>query len=589
MKQLQLRMMGIFFSVFFVFTIVFGIFLDHILEEYTRENQLHSLTESANILAESLHSSVSKKSSITNYLNKMEQHLEDRITFIQIDGEVIYDSQRNPERLENHFKREEMMEVLAGEPYGSAIRTSESTQQELYYVAVPIVGEDDGLVSVIRLSRPLSEIGISKQIVHSLYYFIFIAILASFLLTYVLTRKVAKPIEDIMDVAHKLSNQNYTVRYSGKGSGDLQELGNTMNDLAENLENQTQELIQNDERLRKLMNHLVIGVMLLNEDKEIVMVNAAMESILHLPKDKMIGKTYLEVISSYGISHLVEQVYRTKKSENKEIYFYHPKEQIVDANIVPIASRTSGETDLIVLLYDITEIRRLEKVRSDFVANVSHELRTPITALKGFSETLLDGAMEDKEILEQFLNIMLKESLRLEMLINDILELSRLEQRQVPMNIEKINISNVVKETLALFQKPAEEKRMTLEFHGEKELFVWADSHRVKQILSNLVNNSLVYTPEKGTIQLNVTQQGKDAVITVTDNGIGIAEEKLNRVFERFYRIDQARSRNSGGTGLGLSIVKHLIENMNGSISVESKLGLGTTVTVKIPLNIPLE
>ncbi|UJF15503.1 cell wall metabolism sensor histidine kinase WalK [Jeotgalibaca sp. MA1X17-3] len=583
MKQLQFRMFGIFFSIFVVFTIVFGVFLDRVLEEYTRDNQLSFLTESANVLAESLHSPASNKSTITNYLENMEQHIDDRITYVELDGNVIYDSQRDPEDLENHFLREEIVEVMAGAPSGSSIRISDSTQQELYYVAVPVVGENNELIAIVRLSRPLSEIGISNQIVQSLYYFIFIAILASFVLTYLLTRKVAKPIEDVMDVAHELSNQNYQARYSRKGSGDLQELGNTMNDLAENLENQTQELIQNDERLRKLINHLVIGVMLLNEQKEVTMVNEAMEKILHLPKEKIVGKTYLEAISSYGMSHLIERVYQTKKSENDEIYFYHPQEQVVDANIVPIVSRTPDETDLIVLLYDITEIRRLEKVRSDFVANVSHELRTPITALKGFSETLLDGAMEDKETLEQFLGIILKESFRLELLVNDILELSRLEQRQVPMNLEPVNLSNLVRETLALIQQPAKEKKMNVQFDGE-EVLVVADPNRIKQILSNLINNALVYTPEEGTIQIFVDRKGKQAVLTITDNGIGISEEEINRVFERFYRIDKGRSRNSGGTGLGLSIVKYLIENMNGSITVKSKLGLGTTFTVKIPL-----
>lgn len=583
MKQLQFRMFGIFFSIFVVFTIVFGVFLDQVLEEYTRDNQLSFLTESANVLAESLYSPASNKNTITNYLENMERHIDDRITYVELDGNVIYDSQRDPEDLENHFLREEIVEVMAGAPSGSSIRISESTQQELYYVAVPVVGENNELIAIVRLSRPLSEIGVSDQIVQSLYYFIFIAILASFVLTYLLTRKVAKPIEDVMDVAHELSNQNYQARYSRKGSGDLQELGNTMNDLAENLENQTQELIQNDERLRKLINHLVIGVMLLNEQKEVTMVNEAMEKILHLPKEKIVGKTYLEAISSYGMSHLIERVYQTKKSENDEIYFYHPQEQVVDANIVPIVSRTPGETDLIVLLYDITEIRRLEKVRSDFVANVSHELRTPITALKGFSETLLDGAMEDKETLEQFLGIILKESLRLELLVNDILELSRLEQRQVPMNLEPVNLSNLVRETLALIQQPAEEKKMNVQFDGE-EVLVVADPNRIKQILSNLINNALVYTPEEGMIQIFVNRKGKQAVLTITDNGIGISEEEINRVFERFYRIDKGRSRNSGGTGLGLSIVKYLIENMNGSITVKSKLGLGTTFTVKIPL-----
>lgn len=586
MKQLRFRMMGIFLAVFLLFAVAFGLFLDRILEDYTRESQLKTLTERTHILAESLYFSDSSDSfkETERYLENLENYIAERITWVNTRGEVLYDSQKDPEELENHAVREEITEVLKGHSAGIAVRVSESIQQELYYVAVPVLFSDGQLASIIRLSRPLSEMGISRRIVHSLYYFILAAMLVSFVLTYLLTRKIARPVEDIMEVAHELSQQNYVVRYTGKGYGDFQELGRTMNELAENLENQTQELLQNDERLRELINHLVIGVMLLNEQKNITMVNEAMENILHLPKKAMLGKSYLEVLNSYGLSHLIEQVYRSKKAENDEIYFYHPKEQVVDANVVPIAARKPGNTDLIVLLYDITEIRRLEKVRSDFVANVSHELRTPITALRGFTETLLDGAMADQEVLEQFLDIILKESTRLELLVNDILELSRLEQHQVPLKIEKVKVAAMVQDTFELVGKAAAEKEMTLELQEQSEVFVWADPYRIKQILSNLINNALVYTAAGGTIRVVIGRQDGEAVMEVTDNGIGIAEDQLDRVFERFYRIDKARSRNSGGTGLGLSIVKYLVENMNGTIQVKSKLGIGTSFTVRIPL-----
>ncbi|MGB9343170.1 sensor histidine kinase, partial [Trichococcus sp.] len=253
-------------------------------------------------------------------------------------------------------------------------------------------------------------------------------------------------------------------------------------------------------------------------------------------------------------------------------------------NIVPITSKKPGEMNLIVLLYDISEIRRLEKVRTDFVANASHELRTPVTALKGFAETLLDGAMEDPIILKQFLEIILAESTRLNLLVNDILELSKLEQRQVPLALQEVNISEAVLATFQLVDQKVKEKNMTLELVEKDFVTLHTDPNRLKQILANLINNAVVYTQAGGHITVTVERTAEQVRLHVADNGIGIPEADLGRVFERFYRVDRARSRNSGGTGLGLSIVKYLVENMNGTVTVASKQGKGTTFTVTLPL-----
>ena len=240
--------------------------------------------------------------------------------------------------------------------------------------------------------------------------------------------------------------------------------------------------------------------------------------------------------------------------------------------------------NLIVLLYDISEIRRLEKVRTDFVANASHELRTPVTALKGFAETLLDGAMEDPVILKQFLEIILAESTRLNLLVNDILELSKLEQRQVPLALQQVNISEAVLATFQLVDQKVKEKNMTLELVEKDFVTLHTDPNRLKQILANLINNAVVYTQAGGHITVTVEKTADQVHLHVADNGIGIPEADLGRVFERFYRVDKARSRNSGGTGLGLSIVKYLVENMNGTVTVASKQGNGTTFTVTLPI-----
>lgn len=588
MRKLQFRMLAIFIAIFTIFSISIGLFSTNLLQEYASKSQQEALVKQTKTVSEMLHLNAENATglaSVTEGLSTLEMPSNERMTIIDLSGMVVYDSAADKEALENHSSREEFQAVLTGDEIGTSVRDSESTNETLYYVAVPIVGNQDELLGVLRLSRPVADINqITEQIKNSLLIFSILALIFTTFVTLIITKRIAKPINDIMEVAESLSDKRYEVRYTGNAYGEVADLGETINDLATSLEEQTQELVQNDKRLYELINHLVIGVMLIDEHRTIKMVNPAMSVILGEDVSHLVGNSYVEATKSYGLSHMIEMAYQKKEKQNDEIYFYYPKDKIVDANIVPIDGKEPGEQNLIVLLYDITEIRRLEKVRTDFVTNASHELKTPVTALKGFSETLLDGAMEDKEVLKQFLEIMLAESSRLDFLVNDILELSKLEQKQVPMKVEEINITEAVLSTFQIVKQKADDKKMKLNIIEEDNVSITGDSSRLKQIFANLINNAVVYTQESGEVEVTIKKETNFAVIKVSDNGIGIPEDEQDRIFERFYRVDKARSRNSGGTGLGLSIVKYLVENLNGFITVESKLGLGTTFIVRLPI-----
>ncbi|WP_407391117.1 two-component system histidine kinase PnpS [Carnobacterium jeotgali] len=588
MRKLQFRILAIFIAIFTIFSISIVIFSTNLLQEYASTSQQEALIKQAKTVASMLQLDTEKTTnlaSLATSLSTLDMQSEERLTVIDLSGVVVYDSVTNKEVLENHNNREEFKAVLTGDEIGTSVRKSKSTNETLYYVAVPLLGKQDELLGVLRLARPVADINqISEQIKKSLLIFSVLALMLTTFITLIITKRIAKPINDIMEVAESLSDKRYEVRYTGNAYGEVADLGETINDLATSLEEQTLELVQNDKRLYELINHLVIGVMLIDEHRIIKMVNPAMSVILGEDVSQLVGNSYVEATKSYGLSHMIEMAYQKNEQQNDEIYFYYPKDKIVDANIVPIDGKEPGEQNLIVLLYDITEIRRLEKVRTDFVTNASHELKTPVTALKGFSETLLDGAMEDKEVLKQFLEIMLAESSRLDFLVNDILELSKLEQKQVPLKIEEINLTEAVISTFQLVKQKADEKKMKLNIIEEDNLFITGDSSRLKQILANLINNAVVYTQESGEVEVTIKKETNFAVIKVSDNGIGIPEDEQDRIFERFYRVDKARSRNSGGTGLGLSIVKYLVENLNGFITVESKLGLGTTFIVRLPI-----
>jgi two-component system, OmpR family, phosphate regulon sensor histidine kinase PhoR len=254
----------------------------------------------------------------------------------------------------------------------------------------------------------------------------------------------------------------------------------------------------------------------------------------------------------------------------------------------PIIGQNDEWKGIIVVFHDITELKNLEQMRKDFVANVSHELKTPITSIKGFSETLLDGAMQDTEALKSFLEIILAESDRLQSLIQDLLELSKIEKHGFELSLEKQEMPALIGEVLPILKDKAEKKEITIhtsfESRGEAEI----DPYRLKQVFINLISNAIVYTPKGGDVTISVTEDEKKVHVSIKDNGMGITEEELPRIFERFYRVDKARSRNSGGTGLGLAIVKHIIEAHEGDIEVDSEVNKGTTFTVSLYKKFPV-
>lgn len=589
MKKLQLRIVLLFLIIFSLFSLLFGMTTTNVMEERSIEQQGEDLQAQLTTLASQLNNSVNQVEDLSLLIERLESTAEvinERVTLIDMEGEVVFDSHTDASTLENHLDRPEVNAALTEGISGKDIRSSESTGHQLYYVAQPLTSEAGERAGVLRLSKPIEEMEeVVSQVRWYLLLFVIVSLVIAVLFTVYWTREISRPIGEIGRVAKKISNQQFDSRYTDHSYEEIDDLGQTVNDLAENLESQMQEISQNDEQMRELINHLVIGVMLLDHDRNVQIVNPAMNEILEEDLYGGIGRPYMEVIKSYGLTTLIEEAYKTNSTQNDEISMFEMKNKILDANVVPIAGDNPREFNLIVLLYDITEIRRLEKVRTDFVANASHELRTPVTALKGFTETLLDGAMEEKEILVEFLNIMHKESIRLDSMVRDILQLSKLEHRKVQMDIERIALKDVVESAFQIVRQKAETKEISLQLIEKTPVEIDGDENLLKQILLNLVNNAVTYTPEKGYVKVSLETEGEEAVIQVEDSGMGIPEDEQSRVFERFYRVDKARSRNAGGTGLGLSIVKYLVENFNGSISLESHIGLGSVFTVRLPLH----
>lgn len=587
MKQLRARILGFFMLVLVLFTLLFLYLISSILQRQAIEQQGEDLQSQLLTLSSQLDASQFEDdlNLVNLQLDQTAEVITERITFISPEGEVIYDTRAQEEELENHLDRPEIQQVLDGESIGTFNRTSESTGEVLYYVATNFVNTEGELIGFLRLSKNVEEMGgLTDQFIQTLALFMVISILVALLFTNYWTKRISDPIEKMKQITERLRIQDYSSRYREHSYKEIDELGLAINHLAMNLDYQMQEINQNQTQLKELVNHLVIGVMLVDNQGNITMVNPVMNEIVGEDLYGKIGMSYEEGLHSTALIDLITRAIQEQSLQNKETTLLYPEEKVVDVNVVPILNQSKETINHIMLLYDITEIRRLEKVRTDFVANVSHELRTPITAVKGFAETLLDGALEDEEVLVEFLKIIHKESTRLDLMVQDILQLSRLEQHKVQGVIQDVRIKDVADEVRNILHQKVDLKQITLNVVENEAVVLEIDRDHLKQILINLIGNAVTYTPNKGWIGVTIDRTDHEAVITVSDNGLGIPKESQSRIFERFYRVDQARSRNAGGTGLGLAIVKWLIENNQGRITLDSEENKGSTFTIWLPL-----
>ncbi|EDB3199143.1 PAS domain-containing protein [Listeria monocytogenes] len=588
MKKLWLKIGLSFFILFFVVMVIVGVFSGELMKSTYLNMKESQLEDDAKILLQTTNMENldldKDAATIQKSLDPLGEDIDARITVIDSEGDVVADTKKDPEKLDNHMNRPEVADILKkGESVGISIRESDSLGYSMLYVAVPVKhhGKTDG---VLRISISLESVDAAVAKLWGNLALIFgIALVIIAAISVFIARKITRPVREIIEVSTDLANHKYDSRIHGKISGELQDLSISVNTLAESLETQMFEIKQNEQRLNAIVQNLVSGVMLINVDKQVIMTNRTMYQILG--ETEITGKPFYEVIKSFALSQLIEGTFETKTIQQKEIILYFPREMILDASVSPILGENGEITGIILLLHDITQIRHLENVRSEFVTNVSHELKTPVTALKGFAETLLDGAMYDEVLLKKFLTIIKEESDRLHRLIMDILALSRIEQNPVAENVELVDVDEVIEQSARTIFEMATEKniRVTIPEKTSASVMIETDRDKLQQIIINLLSNAINYTPVDGKVEVKLIEQEAEVIIEVTDNGIGIPAKDIDRVFERFYRVDKARSRHSGGTGLGLSIVKHLVENCGGRIEVESQEEVGSTFRVTLP------
>lgn len=591
MRKFTNQFLALFIGLFLLLSMGVVFYTNNLVRTSTRETIIQNVEKRASNLASLLDEWILQHAShvqtAVDDFQSMRFLLDenDSIAFLNSDGLLIYSSNTYQSSVENQQDTAEIRSVLSGERMGTSGLVETKSGGTEYRVAVPLHNGRGDMIGILRLSHQMVALDIlGQELARSVLVFSFFSILLATFIAIHLSNRISRPLKQIDTMINRIAAGKEVEHYFGDDYPEIMELGETVNQLANNLEEKNQTILQSNERLTALLDRLIVGVVLLDDEQRIQMMNPAVHQILGTD-DELLGHSFLEMSKSYGLVQMIQRTYLKETNQNDEVVIYYPKERIIDVNTMMLSNRDSKQ--MMVILYDITEIRRLEKVRSDFVSNASHELRTPVTALKGFAEVLLDGAMDDPETTKQFLEIIYKESNRLEILVNDILELSRAEQEQVPMKNEQVILNEAVEACFQVIQSQAEAKNISLRLFSNiaEPIEFKGDRSRVEQVLNNLIFNAVTYTDKGGKVSVLLEQTDTHVEINVVDTGIGIPEEDLSRIFERFYRVDKARSRNSGGTGLGLSIVRYLVANMHGTISVSSKLGIGTTVKVFLPKN----
>ncbi|MFH1190070.1 MAG: ATP-binding protein [Candidatus Omnitrophota bacterium] len=507
-----------------------------------------------------------------------------RATIIDPDGTVIGDSEVSGDglrKLENHITRPEIQDAVQ-KGLGQSKRFSVSIRKEMLYMAVPL-GKDK-LLGIFRLAIPLSDIGIiESKMFKAISATIILAILATLIASFFVSIMISRPLYEMSAIAKRLSDGDFSRKAIVHSNDEAGDLAKAMNYMADEISAKVKGISSEKAKLEAILSSMFEGIMLTNDKGEILLMNPSVRKLFLIDSPPE-GRRPLEVIRNNAIQDIVDRVLREKRELiTQEVGVSIPEEKKIMINGVPIIK--DGELEGAVLVFhDITELKRLEDIRKDFVANVSHELRTPISSIKGYAETLLDGKVDNEATVKEFLNIIHQDSDRLANLIDDLLDLSKIESGKMKMELEPLDILPIVKRCVNILEKPAKDKSLAVILDIPADLpKVLGDHERLSQVFMNLLDNAIKYTPGGGSITVRAVHAGEADRIDISDTGIGIAEKDLPRIFERFYRVDKARSRELGGTGLGLSIVKHIVQAHAGQVWVRSTPDEGSTFSFTIP------
>ena len=507
-----------------------------------------------------------------------------RVTVILPDGRVVGDSEEAPAKMDSHLDRIEIREAFQRR-LGVSIRHSDTLDKDMMYVAMPLV-HDGTLVGVLRTSIPVTAIDerISTIRLRIVFGAVLVALLASGISWFV-SRRITKPIEQMRVGAERFADGDLQHRLPASGTLEFSALADAMNRMAQQLQQHLDEIIRQRRHTDSILASMREGVISTDMDQRIISLNPAAAKIFGVSVDATVGRSILELLRNHEFQSLVDRCLATGESLESDIVYHLGSERTLNIHAAPLVDPLHKRLGLLVVISDVTQLRRLENMRRDFAASASHEIKTPLTAIKGFVETLCTSELSEPEETRRFLEIINRHVNRLTTIIEELMNLSRIEQEDDIQQIgrEACRIEAVLETAVGLCAEMSREKAIDVQVTCQADLGGCFDATLLEQAAVNLLDNAIKYSPEGSTVRIDARRSNGEIQIEFRDEGIGIARKHLPRLFERFYRVDKARSRKLGGTGLGLAIVKHIAQAHGGSVSVESELEKGSTFTLHLP------
>ncbi len=558
--------------------------LDFFLTSYIADRETRSveqrLTAEARILAGEIPSV--PLTQLEKWAKDVSARAQARVTVADARDTVVVDSERETETSESLARFPEIAQARAG-TVGVSIRRSATLDRDLHYVAM-VVPNQAAPGFILRLAVPLEERDAAVGAVRWYLFGTSLAALAlAMVIAYLFSRQFASRIRHLQSFAERLVESRALHDLPPDGDDELGALARSLNRMAAQLRDSFDRLSLESARREAILSSMVEGVLAVDQQMRITFCNESFARVAGIPVPVPQRAPLLEVVRDAGLLDMLSQVLVSEAPIKQRLLLPAANGHSFEVQAAPLS--VSSRWGAIAVLHDITDLERLERVRKDFVANVSHELRTPLAAIRGYAETLLEGALEDPENNRNFVEIIKAQAARLNNIASDLLVLSELESgRAEPAEPEQVSVGSVLESALRTVESEARVRGVRLIREHVEEATVLGSRIRLEQTLVNLIDNAIKFNRPSGEVRIAITRLPEPFVrITVADTGIGIPSEDLSRIFERFYRVDKARSRAVGGTGLGLSIVKHVLERMNGKITVESELGKGTLFSISLP------
>jgi two-component system phosphate regulon sensor histidine kinase PhoR len=511
-------------------------------------------------------------------------HSDIRITVVLSSGIVAGDTQRDPHKMENHGDRPEILMAMRGNT-GHSVRHSATLYERMLYVAIPVEKEEE-IFAVVRAAISLTVIDKIFESIH--YRIVWVGVLVAFLaagISFWVSRRLSLPLERMKQGAELFAKGELNHRLEIPRAEEMASLAIAMNQMANHLDERIKSVISHRNELEAVLTSMKEGVIAFDLEERILSINQAAAAMFNKDPWEMENRSIQETIRNPQLQKFTKNALTNGDGLECDIVLYQDKERILNVHSTPLLDSKEERIGILVVLNDVTRLRHLENMRRDFVANVSHEIKTPLTAIQGFVETLLMESENIPENLRRFLFIIDRHVQRLVSIIEDLLKLSRIERDGERKEIVMANtpVADVVRTAIQILESRAGEKNIRIDFQCEDSLSVEMESPLIEQAVVNLLDNAIKYSEQNSSIEVRGIDKGSEVHVSICDQGIGIEKEHLPRLFERFYRVDKARSRKLGGTGLGLAIVKHIVQAHNGIVEVISSPGKGSTFTLKLP------